>query len=44
MQVHNILVGKNGIVIGEVGKRARIELELMFQRRVHLYLNVKTAR
>ena len=43
LQVHNILVGKNGTVIGEIGKRARIELELLFQRRVHLYLHVKTA-
>ena len=43
VKVHNILVGKNGTVIGEIGKRARIELELLFQRRVHLYLHVKTA-
>ena len=41
LQVHNIVVGKNGTVIGEIGKRARTELELIFGVRVHLYLQVK---
>ena len=41
LQVHNIVVGRNGVVIGEIGKRARTELELIFGVRVHLYLSVK---
>ena len=43
MQVHQIIVGRNGSVIGEIGKQARIELEMLFQQRVHLYLNVRQA-
>ena len=39
--MHNIVVGRNGVVIGEIGKRARTELELIFGVRVHLYLSVK---
>ena len=41
VQAHNIVVGRNGMVIGEIGKRARTELELIFGVRVHLYLHVK---
>ena len=40
VQVCKIVVGKQGSVIGEVGIRARRELEELFQNRVHLFLDV----
>lgn len=42
--VRKIVVGRHGAAIGTVGKGARLELENMWQRRVHLILNAKTAK
>ena len=42
--VRKIVVGKNGAAIGAVGRAARLDLEKMWQRRVHLILNAKAAR
>ena len=36
-----IVVGRQGAAIGSVGKAARLELEEMWKKRVHLWLNVK---
>ena len=42
--VKRIVVGRRGAAIGEVGKRARIELQDILDRTVHLILNVKVRR
>jgi len=39
--VRKIVVGTRGVAIGSVGKAARLELEKMWKKRVHLFLNVK---
>ena len=39
-----MIVGKNGAVIGQIGKLARLELNLIFQKTVHLFLQVKVAK
>ena len=36
-----LVVGKRGAAIGFVGTTARLELEKIWNRRVHLFLNVK---
>lgn len=36
-----ILIGDGGARIKEIGRRARLELEALLERRVHLFLNVK---
>jgi GTPase len=36
-----ILIGEKGARVREIGARARRELEALFERRVHLFLNVK---
>jgi GTP-binding protein Era len=41
--VRQIVVGRRGAAIGSVGRSARLELENMWKRRVHLFLNVKVA-
>ena len=38
-----IVVGKQGVSVGVVGKAARMVMEEAWQRRVHLILNVKIA-
>ena len=42
--IKQIVVGKRGSVIGQIGIRARTVLEKMFGRRVHLVLNVKVRK
>ncbi len=42
-QVLPIVVGAKGAAIGEVGIAARVELEAILDRRVHLILKVKVA-
>ena len=42
--VKRIVVGRGGAAIGEVGKRARLELQDILGTRVHLILNVKVRR
>lgn len=42
--VRMIVVGSDGAAIRSVGKAARLELEKMWEKRVHLFLNVKIAR
>ena len=39
-----IVVGRRGSTIGQIGIRARTILEEMFGRRVHLVLNVKIRK
>ena len=39
-----IVVGRNGQVIGQIGCRARTELERHLNLRVHLILNVRVRR
>ena len=41
--IRKIVVGKNGAAIGSVGIAARIELENLWKRRVHIFLKVKVA-
>jgi GTP-binding protein Era len=36
-----ILVGEGGQRVKEIGRRARLELEALLERRIHLFLNVK---
>ena len=36
-----IILGKKGQTIGRIGKAARLELENMFERRIHLFTHVK---
>jgi GTP-binding protein Era len=36
-----ILIGDKGARIKQIGQRARVELETLLERRVHLFLNVK---
>ena len=36
-----ILIGDKGAKIKQIGQRARVELEKLLERRVHLFLNVK---
>lgn len=43
-QVKGMIVGRNGAVIGQIGKLARLELNLIFQKTVHLFLQVKVAK
>ena len=38
--VRRIVVGRGGAAVGAVGRSARLELEKIWQRRVHLILNV----
>lgn len=42
--VKAMVVGKRGAVIGEVGKKARLELEKLFSQQVHLILNVRVQK
>ena len=42
--VKRIVVGRGGAAIGEVGKRARLELQDILDRKVHLILNVKVRQ
>lgn len=42
--VRKIVVGKDGSAIGQIGIAARKACEEMFNRRVHLILNVKVTR
>ena len=39
-----MVVGKAGASIGEIGIKARRELEAIFHNRVHLFLDVKAGR
>ena len=41
--LRKIVVGSRGVAIGSVGKAARLELEKLWKKRVHLFLNVKVA-
>ena len=43
-QVRKIVVGKHGSAIGEIGIKARREMESIFQNRVHLFLDVVVQR
>ncbi|GAB4814249.1 hypothetical protein N2152v2_001295 [Parachlorella kessleri] len=43
-RLKKIVVGKNGAAIGVVGRSARLELERLWKRRVHLILEVKVMR
>ena len=36
-----IILGKKGQTMGRIGKAARLELEKMFERRIHLFTHVK---
>jgi GTP-binding protein Era len=36
-----ILIGEKGARVGEIGRRARVELSSLLDRKVHLFLNVK---
>jgi GTP-binding protein Era len=36
-----ILIGDGGAKVREIGRRARLELEKLLERRIHLFLNVK---
>ena len=36
-----IVIGKNGTMIKKIGMQSRLELEKMFERRIHLFLFVK---
>jgi GTPase len=36
-----IVVGSQGAAIGQIGKAARLELESMWNKRVHLILNCR---
>jgi GTP-binding protein Era len=42
--VRMIVVGAGGAAIGVVGRAARLELEALWKRRVHLILNVKARK
>lgn len=42
-RVRRMVVGKNGCAIGSIGQAARLELERMWAKRVHLFLNVKVV-
>ena len=42
--VRKIVVGTRGAAIGTVGRGARLELEKMWKRRVHLILNAKVVK
>ena len=44
LQVHRIVVGRQGAAIGEIGIKARREMESIFQNRVHLFLSVVVQR
>lgn len=39
-----MLVGRNGATIGEIGIKARRDLEGIFQSRFHLFLDVRVRR
>ena len=39
-----MIVGKQGAVIGQIGKLARLELDLIFQKTTHLILQVKVEK
>ncbi|KMZ59349.1 GTP-binding protein ERG [Zostera marina] len=39
-----ILIGKNGAMIGKIGMEANEELRAIFKREVHLYLQVRVAK
>ncbi|HAH11906.1 MAG TPA: GTPase Era [Alphaproteobacteria bacterium] len=36
-----IVLGKGGVMVKEIGARARTEMEGLFERRIHLFLHVK---
>ncbi|KAL3152760.1 hypothetical protein ABBQ38_012347 [Trebouxia sp. C0009 RCD-2024] len=42
--VKAMVVGKQGAVIGQIGKLARLELDAIFQKTTHLILHVKVER
>ena len=39
-----MVVGRQGAVIGQIGKLARLELDLIFQKTTHLVLQVKVEK
>ena len=44
LQVKAMVVGRQGAVIGQIGKLARLELDTIFQRTTHLILHVKVEK
>jgi GTPase Era involved in 16S rRNA processing len=44
MQVKGIVVGAKGRSIGEIGVHARLELQEILAKRVHLIVNVKNSK
>lgn len=44
LQVKAMVVGRQGAVIGQIGKLARIELDAIFQKTTHLILHVKVEK
>lgn len=44
LQVKAMVVGRQGAVIGQIGKLARLELDLIFQKTTHLVLQVKVEK
>ena len=44
LQVKAMVVGRQGAVIGQIGKLARLELDAIFQKTTHLILHVKVER
>ena len=44
VQVKAMVVGRQGAVIGQIGKLARLELDLIFQKTTHLILKVKVEK
>lgn len=41
-QARRMLIGSKGSVVGVIGKSARLELQSMFKRVVHLMLDIKS--
>jgi len=44
LQVKAMVVGRQGAVIGQIGKLARLELDVIFQKTTHLVLQVKVQK
>ena len=44
LQVKAMVVGRQGAVIGQIGKLARLELDVIFQKTTHLVLQVKVEK
>ena len=44
MQIKKIVVGRGGVVISTIGKAARLDLQAMYRRPVHVILTVRVGK